>query len=37
MGTVVGVLILGSILAFLTMGSSILEEELRTHDKKHQH
>ena len=29
MGTVVGVIILGSILAFLTIGSSSLEEDLK--------
>jgi len=34
MGTIIGTLILGSILAFLTMGSSILKEELKhTHEK----
>ena len=34
MGTIIGTIILGSILLFLTMGSSILEEELK---KSHNH
>jgi hypothetical protein len=36
MGTVVGVIILGSILAFLTIGSSALEEDLKKL-QKHKH
>jgi hypothetical protein len=36
MGTVIGTIILGSILLFLTVGSSILEEELKeSRDAKH--
>jgi hypothetical protein len=35
MGTVIGTIILGSILLFLTLGSSILEEELKeSHNTK---